>query len=180
MKNEDLMSIKERYTNSLIEATMATGHLVPHISLFGHEKKNPEELHMLNMPFPEEMMSDDVLKDTFMKTIFPEFAKHICETYEILAVSWVSEAWLREKMGDMPVDYKDIPIKKEVIILTFETKDVFYCQTYDVLRKGKKVTSEGDLIDNVQLTKSLDFENKDHESVVEGRFTHLLKYFLKK
>jgi len=75
----------------------------------------------------------------------------------------------------MPENYKDLPIKKEIVIVSIESLDKTECVMYDVVRDGHKVTSSGDFVDSVSL--KLITESPEMISA-SGRFTGLIKHFV--
>jgi hypothetical protein len=71
-------------------------------------------------------------------------------------------------------DYKQLPIKKEILIITIETEDLQNAYIYDINREGKQINSDGELVDKVSLQLNEDIQNPDN---LDGRFSGLLKKF---
>lgn len=184
MNEEELLDIRDTHIKSLIKATIETGNLQPHITIFAKhlDKTKLEQNAIISVMIPQELGDSDEAKELFMKLLFPKIAKKIRKDFEVFATGWASEAWLRQSKAEdkIPDDYQEIPIKKEVAIMTFETKDKFYYKGFDIIRDGKKVTEDGDLIDQIELVPTEDLEQPWDEITVQGRFTNILRYFEKK
>jgi len=181
MSEEELLEIRDTHMKSLMQATIETGNLQPHITLFAKhlDKTKLEQNAIISVMIPQEFGDSDTAKELFMKLLFPKIAKKIKKEFEVFATGWASEAWLREGNLDeeAPEDYQEIPIKKEVAIMTFETKDKFYYKGFDIKRDGKKVTEDGDIIDQIELIPTADLEQPWDEITVKGRFTNILRHF---
>ena len=108
--------------------------------------------------------------------VIPELAKDIAKKkFTIYALAWASEAWIREAKAGSDVDenWRDLPIKKEVIVINLESiiKNEFIM--YDVSRSGHKVSDTGEFIDNIELTQV----KQDSLSDVGGSLSGISKYF---
>ena len=81
----------------------------------------------------------------------------------------------RKAKGNIEPDenWRDIPIKKEVIIINLESTVKNEFIMYDISRIGHKVSDNGDFIDNIELTK---IEGKEMFNV-GGSLTGISKYF---
>ena len=179
MENAQYEELKEEYIKHLIDVISETGGLFPHITIFAdilnpkeEEKDKPAIIHI---PIPDKFMTDDKSKDEFIDEIIPDIFKDLKKKFEPHGVAWSSEGWMRQldKSDKMPDDYKKLPIKKEVIIVTLGTKDKEEVIIYEVKRQGKQVNSDGDLVDIVKLEK----HDGDQPNSVAGRFSGLFKKF---
>jgi hypothetical protein len=179
MKNSQYEELKEEYIKHLVDVISETGGLFPHITIFADvlnpkedEKDKPAIIHI---PIPDKFMKDDESKDEFIDQIIPDIFKDLKKKFNPHGVAWSSEGWMRqlEKGDKMPDNYKNLPIKKEVIIVTLGTKEKEEAIIYEVKREGKQVNQSGDLVDIVKLDK-LDADQPDS---VGGRFSGLFKKF---
>lgn len=176
LTTDEYQELKTSYLRSIVSGTEAAGGLPPHIALFGTEKKDLKRA-IVFMKIDEELMNSEDGKDLFIEKVVPALSKSVKKEFDVHSVAWASEAWLREAKADapMPEDYKDLPIKKEIVIVSIESIDKTECIMYDVIRAGHKVTSTGDFIDSV----SLKLVTETNEMIsASGRFTGLIKHFV--
>ena len=109
--------------------------------------------------------------------MLPEIASSLKESFITTGVAWASEAWLRSSHIDdkQPENWKDMPIKKEVLMVSMESAFGNETSVYEIVRNGMKVTEEG-LSDTIELIK--DEELSGENLNFEGRFTGLYKKFI--
>lgn len=181
MTQDQFDILKEEFTNNIKEYVVQNGGIFPHITIFA-DGKNPENEEenkpaLIHIPIPDEMMMDDEGKDKFVNEVFPEIAKKVKTKFTPNALAWTSEAWVRTiHKKDNPninyhtSDWKELPIEKEVIIITIESENDKKCVIYDVKRNGKQITHEGDIVDKVELTEATDLAYPDG---IGGRFSGL-------
>lgn len=179
MTKEHFETLKEEYIGHITEYVKQAGGLFPHISIFAEEKDKTKSNKpaLIHIPISDEFMDSEDGKDEFVEEALPQISKKVNEMFDVYAIAWSSEAWMR--MADKPSDlknWKKIPIKKEVVIITIETKDGNDCILYEIKRDGHQVTSDGDLVDKIELIKS---EENDGIKNIGGRFSGLLKLFKK-
>ena len=176
LTTDEYQELKASYLRSIVSGTEAAGGLPPHIALFGTEKKDLKRA-IVFMKIDEQLMSSEDGKDLFIEKVVPALSKSVMKEFDVHSVAWASEAWLRESKMDqpMPENYKDLPIKKEIVIVSIESLDKTECVMYDVVRDGHKVTSSGDFVDSVSL--KLITESPEMISA-SGRFTGLIKHFV--
>lgn len=177
MTDETFLKLKEEYLESILEATKQSGGLPTHFTLFATQKKETDQkVAVINLTIPTEFFDSDEGKETVVDKIIPLIANKVNREFEVHAIAWVSEAWLREASKDDKIqDYRSLPIKKEVLIISIESEKASESFLYNVARNGHIVNEEGNLIDNIELTK-LDVVPDS----TTGRFTGLLKHFTKK
>lgn len=182
MTEEQYYKLKEDYIEHILEYVREEGGLFPHLSILADIKEpSPEEENkpaLIHIPIDEQYMESEENKDEFVYDILPVVFKKLKKDFTPTAIAWASEAWMRivDKNFDVSKqNWKEIPIKKEVIIITIESEFENISHLYEIKRKGKQINSEGTLIDAIQLEK-LDEEFKG-ASKVEGRFSGLFKKF---
>ena len=178
MTKEKLEEVKKRYISHIKNYVVGAGSLFPHISILGTHKDDEDKSAIIHIPIPGKFMEADSKKDEFLDDILPEIAKKVRENFNIGAVAWAAEAWMRTMGKDEYIpgvtDYKTLPIKKEVIILTFESADDHQAMIFELKRLGKKVNEEGELIDQIELYEQPELSSGSPTSV-GGRFTGLYK-----
>lgn len=176
--NEDFADLKEKYLETLVSGTIEAGGLPPHLTLFGNHKEETEteKAAIIHIPIPDKFMQSEDGKDEFIDKLIPMISEKVKEKFVINAVAWASEAWFREQPKGEPVpeNYKDLPIKKEIIMVNIESILGSSLTVYEMIRNGQKVNSDGELIDNVELV----IIDTDAPESVGGRFTGLLKLFI--
>lgn len=178
MTDKDFQEIKEEYIENIRNKISELGGLHPHITIFAdvNDTKESEDHSMaiLILPIEEEYMKDDQTKDEFVDEILPGVFKKINEQFTPKALAWASEAWIRtiEKHEELPDNYKELPIKKEVVIISIESDNSSECLLYEIKREGQQVTTDGNLIDIITLTQ---LENVSVLEKASGRFVGLYK-----
>lgn len=179
MTEEIYLTLKENYIDYIKYYVAETGGLFPHITIFA-EVRHPKEdekdkTALIHIPIPDQYMSNDDGKETFIVEVLPDIIKEVKKMFIPKGVAWAAEAWLRmaDKKDDI-TDYKKLPIKKEVVIITIESENKNDSFIYEMLREGKQVNSIGDLVDVVNLKQIEKFSNPDS---LGGRFSGLFKKF---
>lgn len=179
MKKEHFETLKEEYISHITEYIKQAGGLFPHISIFAEHKDHKDHKPaLIHVPIPDDYMETEKGKDEFVDEMLPMVAKTVTADFKVYAIAWSSEAWMRmaNKKEDVK-NWKNIPIEKEVVIITIESKDDNDCILYEIKRDGKQVTSDGDLVDKIELIKA---DEIDGIKNVGGRFSGFLKLFKKR
>lgn len=173
---EKFTKLKDNYLEMVISGTKDAGGLPPHLTLFGHEKSDEEKQAIIHVPITDDLMTTEG-KTKLFDVVIPLLAEQVSEKFKIYALAWSSEAWVREANKDQKViNWKELPIKKEVIIINFESTVKNECVIYEMKRDGHKVSETGDLIDNIEL---VEYPSRPEEGSQGGNLTGLLKHFLK-
>jgi hypothetical protein len=178
MTDQEFNDLKDGYIQFVNKLMQEAGGVDPSITILGTHK-NDSNNAIIHVPIPSKYMKTDDMKSEFVDEIIPGIAKKVAEEFNVSVVAWASEAWLRvvEKKDEADLkDWKSLPIKKEVLIVTFESEDRLNTTIFEIARKGKQVNSEGELVDEIEL---LDLPEYNNEASVasEGRFTGLYKKF---
>lgn len=180
MTENQYQDLKKEYIEHLVETVNSTGGIFPHISIFADvikpEEEDKDKPALIHIAIPDEYMEDDDAKDRFINKMMPRVFKQVKQDFIPHAVLWASEAWLRviEKDEEVPEDYRTLPIKKEVIIITIGTKDTEEVKLYAVKRLGKQINQFGDMVDMVNLEE---MEEMSQPSSFDGKFSHLFDKF---
>ena len=179
MTKEEYVILKDEYIDHIKEFITEHGQLFSHITVFGklktpkdEDEKKPAMIHII---IPPDFMKNDDSKDMFINKLLPEVSKELNKDFLIYGTVWSSEAWMRIAGADFDIDkddFRDIPGKKEVVIISFESEDLDETFIYDIKRTGKQITSDGKLVDTIVLEEFMD----DHKpTITAGRFTGLYK-----
>jgi len=177
MTQDQFNTLKEDFITNIREYVTENGSIFPHISIFA-DVRNPstEEENipaLIHIPIPDELMMDDEGKDKFVNKVFPKIAEEVKKKFVPTALAWTAEAWVRtmDKNKDLEkTNWKELPIEKEVVIITIESNDDKKCVIYDIIRNGKQITPEGDMVDKVELIEA---KNLAHPDGIGGRFSGL-------
>lgn len=175
MTEEKYLQAKQAYIENIKRYMTEEGSLFPHVTVFGTHKKEPETNAIIHIPIPDAFMANEDKKDEFMKEIMPQIAKKINETFIADGVAWAAECWVRtaSKDEEFPKDWKKLPIQKEVLLISIETENKQEAIMYDIIRLGKIVTSDGELVDQINLEQ----QDMDVPESLGGRMTGLFKLF---
>jgi len=180
MTPEKYEDIREAYIEHITDLITDMGALYPHVTVFA-EQKDPKEGDedkpaIIHIPIPEQLTESDEGKETFVEEILPDVFTTLKEQFIPYAVAWSSEAWMRviDKTDKIPDNYKDIPIKKEVIIITLETSKKEEIIIYEIKRDGKQVNQFGNFVDRIELILQ---PNMAVPTSIGGRFSGLFKKF---
>lgn len=182
MTNKDFNDMKDGYIELVKDLITKTGGLEPSITILG-TNKNDQTNAIVHVPIPGKYMNSENMKDTFIDVIVPQISDKINEKFDVHAVAWASEAWVRtidKKDGHptkAPENWKELPISMEVLIVTIESADHNQTIILEILRNGKRVNEEGELIDTIELTEHPEYKDG---ITGEGRFTGLYKKFTQK
>jgi hypothetical protein len=180
MTQEKYEDIREAYIEHITDLITDMGGLYPHVTVFA-DQKDPKEGDedkpaIIHIPIPEQLTETDEGKEQFIEEILPDVFTTLKEQFIPYGVAWSSEAWMRVIGKDdiIPENYKDIPIKKEIIIITLETSTKEEVIIYEIKRDGKQVNQFGDFIDKVELILQPDMSAP---TSMGGRFSGLFKKF---
>ena len=174
MTKEEFKEIKDYYIESTKETLLKNGNLEPVITIMGNLKDNNAPC-ALQIVLPEEVVNSDENKQLFVDEGIPKLAAEVNQKFIIKAVGWSSEAWLREIPIDdyKPEDYKKIPIKREILIITIDMVDGSEAYAYEIVRMS--VSPNGDLVENIELVELENISTSISNS--NGRFNDLYKKF---
>jgi hypothetical protein len=176
MTEEQFIEIKDEYLQNMKEMLLESGNIQPTVTIIADhlEENKPAIVHI---PLPEKIANSDDGKQMFVDKMIPEIAAKVKERFNIHAVAWAAEAWMREAPVDdfdpEVDDYKKIPIKKEILIITIDTGAKTESYVYEIIRMA--VSPTGDLVEDIELVDMPEL-SKDYGSI-EGRFSNLYKKF---
>lgn len=184
MDQEHFQTLKEHYLDMITKIISDTGSLSPSFTVLGKDRTDGKTALCL-VPIEPKFMKDEESKDYFIDVVVPEISEKIQEMFEIHAVGWAAEAWMRvAKAEDTSIqqlkkDWKNLPVKAEVVIVTIDSDEHKETTIKEIVRKGKQVNADGELIDHVEL-KDMPGYTEMPSHAAEGRFTDLYKKFTKK
>ena len=184
MTDKQYQNLQEDYIEHVLEYVKESGSLIPHISIFADiiKPKDEEESNkpaLIHIPIDHQFMKDDESKDKFINGVLPSVFEDLKEKFSPKAIAWAAEAWMRvadKNFNPEKDDWKAISVKKEIIMITIESENKNDCFMYEIKRLGKQVTSNGEMIDIIELDKLEDLTNPDK---IGGRFSGLFKKFNK-
>lgn len=176
MTDELFIETKTEYVDMVKRMMLDLGCISPHIALFGIYKSKDQPA-IIHVAIPKKYMASDNMKDQFIDKVVPAIKKEMTEDFGIDAVGSATEGWLRmaepSELSGMK-DYKDLPVKMEVVIVTIESATRHDTIIMEITRKGKQVNADGDLVDSIELVKVIDTENTVAGT---GRFDDLFRKF---
>lgn len=183
MTQEEYIEIKKGYIKFVTKHLTNNGNLGPSISVLGTQKETGENT-VVHVLIASEFMKSDKSKDEFVDNVLPQIAKEIAKDYTITAVAWAAEAWLRVVEKDKATteqlkDWKKLPVQKEVLIVSIDCSNGSDVFVQEIVRKGKQVNKDGELVDHVELLELPEYTSKlSGVSISEGgRFANLYKKF---
>lgn len=181
MTTEEYNSIKKGYLELVTKIMTESGSMMSSFTVLGIQKDDGKNA-IVHVPIEPKFLKTEEAKEDFMNEVVPEIAKEIRERFDIKAVAWASEAWLRTADAktttreQLRQDWKSLPIKKEVLIITIESEDRNDIFISEIVRKGKQVNEDGELTDIIELVDLPEY-NQEGMQAGEGRFTDLYKKF---
>lgn len=177
MTEEKYQEVKKEYVDNIKRVMTELGFIRPHLTVFGthvdEEKQDKDAL--IHIEVRDEFMRSETMKEGFVQVILPEIAGKIKKLVSPYGVAWTSEAWVRTatKEEGVPDNWKELPIEKEVLMISMEFINKKEMLIYEIKRNGKQVNEDGDLVDHIDLLEQ-DFSGAEG---MTGRFTGLLEKF---
>jgi len=184
MTEEEFKVLREDYLELITKMIVESGGLSPSFTVLGTHKPDGKSAICL-VPIDSKYMKDEASKDQFIDNVVPEIAEKVRERIDIRAIGWASEAWMRiadaktvdpDKIMD---DWKSIPIKAEILIVSIDSEDHKETLIKEIIRKGKQVNEDGHLVDQIELKDMPGYKDSPMHAAT-GRFTDLYKKFTKK
>lgn len=161
MTEEQFNEFVDVYIEDLKSDLIDSGGLVPAVSILGQNMEE-DKPSVAFIPVPDEVINNEEYKVLFINKMLPEVYEKIKEHSIPKMVIWASEAWMRfaDKDFDMEnQDWKQIPIKKEVLIITKATETNEDVSMFEIVRDGQKVNEDGKLIDAITLKELADLKD---------------------
>ena len=175
MTKEEHNKVRKDYIKNIKRYMQEAGGLFPHVTIFAINTDSVEEdKHaLIHIPIPNSYIECDDDKDLLVDEILPYLYEKVTKSFKPYGLAWASEAWMRVANSEEQFsNYKDIPIKKEVLMVCIETDFKSETLIYDILRNGSQVNSQGELTDNLVLKASKEIKKTGNAS---GRFVGLYK-----
>ena len=176
MTEERYNDLKEGYVNNIKKFITEMGDIFPHITVFGLHKEDQSRNAIIHIPIEDEYMRSEERKEAFINEVLPQIAKKLKEQFIPEGVAWTSEAWVREAEKDagVPDNWKELPIKREVLFINLEFEHKKEMIVYEIKRVGKQVNEDGDIVDHVDLIEQ-DFSKGESSG---GRLVGLYEKFI--
>jgi len=160
MTEEIFNEFVNAYIEDMKTDMIDSGGLVPAVSILGQDIEE-DKPSVAFIPVPDEVINSEEYKVIFVNKVLPEVYKKIKEHSVPKVVIWASEAWMRFAGNDFDIDkedWKQIPIKKEVLIITKATEINEDVIMFEIVRDGQKVNEDGKLIDAITLKELPDLK----------------------
>lgn len=176
LTKEEFEELKKNHLD-IVERYMAEeGNIFAHLTIFAKQLSD-DSTSIINVPIPSEFLESERSKDKFTDLILPKLADDLSKRFNILAVLWTAEAWVRvSDVGDnnknVLDNWKEMPVKKEVVIVTVDSDFGEESIIYNIVRDNMSVGPDG-LNQSVKL--ELDQKLCSDGISVGGRFTGLYK-----
>jgi hypothetical protein len=171
---EKIENFKKENNENMARLIAASGGLPPVCTLFvEHQGENK----VIVAPVPADALENTKNKERFI-SIMPKFFKALEEDgNKIICFSYSCEAWLRavDKDDKIPDNLEDLS-KIEVVITSYETADSSVMEVSNIVRNGKIVDRDGELIDCITLEKN---EELKDGAELGGRFSNMFTNYLK-
>jgi hypothetical protein len=182
MTEEQYIDLKNTYLGNIKKYMQQEGGMFSHISIFAEpldaEDEDDPKTAIIHIPIPEKMANSENGKEYFISKMVPDIADTVKQQFNTVGVVWASEAWLRVANKDEESkleNWKDMPIKKEVLMIAIESKFGNEALIYEIVRKGMQVTEDG-LSDTIELIK--DEKLSGNDLPLQGRFAGLYQKFI--
>lgn len=187
-KKESIEVLKNDYIDFIKTTIQETGGLYPSFTVFSEIKDevdgdNPK-IGLIHIPVPGKFIDDADSKDELVEQVLPEISKTIKKNFIPYALAWASEVWVRrvskeeaEKHGNDLEKLVESAKKVEAIFINIESEDENNIYVYEIIRDGKQITNDGDLVDQIQLVESDDLTQSVDKKAIQGRFANLFHLF---
>lgn len=176
MTNEEFDEIKKDYVKKIKDYLIEEGGIPAHFTLFADHKKEQKPA-IVHIPIPNKFLADEKGKDLFVDEIVPELVKEVRKRFDVVAVAWVSEAWMRNADKSIK-EAMESPIKREVLIISIEGAFGEQLNIYEMKRSGMEVNESGSMIDHIDLIELPEYGSSNPEiSTGAGRFQGIYKKF---
>lgn len=161
MTQEQFNEFVDVYIEDLKSNMIDSGGLIPAISILGQDIEE-DKPSVAFIPVPDDVLKDETYKIVFINRVLPEVYEKVKKHSIPKMVIWASEAWMRFAGNDFDMDKKDwkeLPIKKEVLIITKATETKEDVSMFEIIRDGQKVNEDGKLIDGITLKELPDLKD---------------------
>lgn len=175
MTEESYEQLKNEYIEIVKAVVSEVGHLPPHIFVVGISKEQGLR-SLISIPIEAQYMKSENSKQFYIDNVLPLTMKKIKQLFDVHAIGWAAEAWMYILNEDTVTKSSVKSDKKEVIIISIDSSERNDSIVMQILRKGKQVTADGDLIDIIELVDVLEVSNEDGKNV-GGLFSKLYKRF---
>lgn len=187
LRKENIEILKNDYIKFIKDTIQETGSLYPSFTVFceikGEYEDDKPKIGLIHIPVPNRFMENADSKDELVNEVLPEISKTIKKDFIPYALAWASEVWIKRidkekvKSIDDLSKLADIAVRTEAVFITIETDDGTKMYTYEIVREGKQITSDGDLVDKIELVADENMPEDADPGTFDGRFTNLFKVF---
>lgn len=186
-KKENIETLKNDYIDFIKTTIQETGGLHPSFTVFCQIKMESEEdkpkMGLIHIPIPGKFIESDDSKDELVNEVLPQISKTVKKDFIPYALAWASEVWISRVDKKKVKEIDDISKlaeaakKVEAIFINIESEEENMVYVYEIIREGKQITTDGDLVDKIELKEATDLSQSSNEGTVGGRFANLFHLF---
>lgn len=186
-KKENIEILKNDYIDFIKTTIQETGGLYPSFTVFSEIKDEVEndkpKIGLIHIPIPAKFIEDADSKDELVNEVLPEISKTVKENFIPYALAWASEVWVRRvnkedvKSLSNLEELTEKAKKIEAVFINIESEDDNNIYVYEIIRDGKQITNDGDLVDKIELVEADDLTQSVKTGSMEGRFANLFHLF---
>lgn len=187
LRKENIEILKNDYIDFIKTTIQETGGLYPSFTVFseikGEVENDKPKIGLIHIPVPGKFIEDADSKDELVNEVLPEISKTVKENFIPYALAWASEVWVRRVNKEdvkSPEDLEKLTEsakKVEAIFINIESADDNNIYVYEIIRDGKQITNDGDLVDKIELVEADDLTQSVKSGSMEGRFANLFHLF---
>ena len=154
------------------EEIIDDGKIPPVLNILCYDPRETKPVLAL-IPIPGDLFRNERTKDALANVVIPQVLNKLeDEGVEPMCISMITEGWVWESDKNEKLDIAEIKRtkeKKEVVMISFETKDK--CEVLIFDKMGTKKNAEGEYIEGVYLKPRTDISDAEPVS----RFANLFK-----
>jgi hypothetical protein len=156
MNKKDLEGMRTEFVDSVVRMVKGEGFLSPFMGIFALNSERKKTLMIV--PLDGNLLNEN--KELFFDDIIPALHDKLHnEKFKVYAVCMASEAWARVTNAadfDNTEEAINALPKEEILIITYLSENEKSDVIFDLVRDGKAVNQEGNIIDYVTLTERED------------------------
>lgn len=176
----EIESFKKDHIQFISDTLIKNGALDPMVTILAYIESE-KRYGIIVVSIPPEFVETNMGSEIFSK-LAPQLLDLVAKKGCLpVCFSWSSEAWVRiaEIKGrtkeEVLADYESLP-KSEALLIYFESENDSSLNCQKVLRTGKTVDPDGELIDIIELIPDESINNMG-KNTLEGRFTNIFKKY---
>lgn len=179
--NEIIKEFKEDHLNTMTKTFKETGYIMPTIAMLTIDSSDKTGIVLA----PIDISGKDTRlgKEDLLEIILPKLKEEIDKkNLEVVCFSFSTEAYMKKLSLDKDLSKKDPKelmklVEKleseDTLVIMFETNTNVNKYVYNIIKDGKVINSEGDLIDKFDLTDFRDLE--ENSTTTKPEFLNVFK-----